>query len=52
VEPINAQKGRFIARQGVYWQGDGTFPAGTTEYEKRVVAVNVPEWIAEKLYSV
>ncbi|MBU0763278.1 MAG: pyruvate:ferredoxin (flavodoxin) oxidoreductase, partial [Bacteroidetes bacterium] len=24
---------------------DGTFPAGTTCYEKRGVAVNVPEWI-------
>ncbi|MGD2034973.1 MAG: thiamine pyrophosphate-dependent enzyme, partial [Bacteroidales bacterium] len=26
---------------------DGTFPAGTTEYEKRGVAVNVPEWQPE-----
>ena len=23
---------------------DGTFPSGTTEYEKRGIAVNVPEW--------
>lgn len=26
---------------------DGTFPAGTTAYEKRGIAVNVPEWILE-----
>lgn len=26
---------------------DGTFPLGTTAYEKRGIAVNVPEWIAE-----
>lgn len=26
---------------------DGTFPAGTTAYEKRGIAVNVPKWIPE-----
>ncbi len=26
---------------------DGTFPAGTTQYEKRGVAVDVPEWQSE-----
>jgi pyruvate-ferredoxin/flavodoxin oxidoreductase len=26
---------------------DGTFPAGTTAYEKRGIAVNVPEWIPD-----
>lgn len=26
---------------------DGTFPQGTTAYEKRGVAINVPEWIPE-----
>lgn len=26
---------------------DGTFPQGTTQYEKRGIAVNVPEWIPE-----
>jgi pyruvate-ferredoxin/flavodoxin oxidoreductase len=26
---------------------DGTFPSGTTQYEKRGIAVNVPEWISE-----
>ncbi len=27
---------------------DGTFPSGTTAYEKRGIAVNVPEWIEER----
>lgn len=27
--------------------GDGTFMAGTTAYEKRGIAVNVPEWLPE-----
>lgn len=27
--------------------GDGTFMAGTTAYEKRGIAVNVPEWLSE-----
>ena len=26
---------------------DGTFPHGTAAYEKRGIAVNVPEWILE-----
>ncbi|MGB2982350.1 MAG: pyruvate:ferredoxin (flavodoxin) oxidoreductase, partial [Candidatus Bipolaricaulia bacterium] len=30
------------------WTGpDGSFPVGTTQYEKRGVAIMVPEWIAE-----
>jgi len=30
------------------WTGpDGSFPVATTRYEKRGVALNVPEWIAE-----
>ena len=27
---------------------DGTFEAGTAAYEKRGIAVNVPEWDADK----
>ncbi|MHB8130926.1 MAG: pyruvate:ferredoxin (flavodoxin) oxidoreductase [Mobilitalea sp.] len=27
---------------------DGTFPSGTSAYEKRGIAVNVPEWIEER----
>ena len=30
------------------WTGpDGSFPVATTRYEKRGVAINVPEWVAE-----
>ena len=29
------------------FEPDGTFPTGTTRYEKRGVAINVPEWIPE-----
>jgi len=34
---------------GTYqWTGpDGSFPVATTQYEKRGVAINVPEWIAD-----
>jgi len=47
VEPINAQKGDDLAVSAFVGREDGTFPAGTTEYEKRGIAVNVPEWIGE-----
>ncbi|MFW6055256.1 MAG: pyruvate:ferredoxin (flavodoxin) oxidoreductase, partial [Thermodesulfobacteriota bacterium] len=29
------------------FEPDGTFPTGTSRYEKRGVAINVPEWIPE-----
>jgi len=30
------------------WTGpDGTFPVGTTQYEKRGVAIHVPQWVSE-----
>jgi len=45
--PINAQKGDDLPVSAFVDREDGTFPAGTTQYEKRGVAVNVPEWIAE-----
>ncbi len=34
---------------GTYdWTGpDGSFPVATTQYEKRGVAINIPEWVAE-----
>jgi pyruvate-ferredoxin/flavodoxin oxidoreductase len=46
VEPINAQKGDDLPVSAFVDREDGTFPAGTTEYEKRGIAVNVPEWIS------
>ncbi|NLN73037.1 MAG: pyruvate:ferredoxin (flavodoxin) oxidoreductase [Bacteroidales bacterium] len=48
VEPINAQKGDDLPVSAFLGREDGTFPAGTTQYEKRGIAVNVPEWIHEQ----
>ncbi|MFC2089253.1 pyruvate:ferredoxin (flavodoxin) oxidoreductase [Bacteroidota bacterium] len=47
VEPINSQKGDDLPVSAFLGREDGTFPAGTTEYEKRGIAVNVPEWISD-----
>jgi pyruvate-ferredoxin/flavodoxin oxidoreductase len=47
VEPINAQKGDDLPVSAFVGREDGTFPAGTTRFEKRGIAVNVPEWQAE-----
>ena len=44
---INAQKGDDLPVSVFAGREDGTFPQGTTEYEKRGIAVNVPEWIPE-----
>ncbi|MBN1116490.1 MAG: pyruvate:ferredoxin (flavodoxin) oxidoreductase [Bacteroidales bacterium] len=47
VEPINLLKGDDLPVSAFLDREDGTFPAGTTQYEKRGIAVNVPEWQAE-----
>ncbi|MDR1348732.1 MAG: pyruvate:ferredoxin (flavodoxin) oxidoreductase [Prevotellaceae bacterium] len=47
VEPINSQKGNDLPVSAFSGYEDGTFPAGTTAYEKRGIAVNVPRWQAE-----
>jgi len=44
VFPINAQKGDDLPVSAFLGREDGTFPAGTTAYEKRAIAVNIPEW--------
>ncbi len=44
VFPINAQKGDDLPVSAFKGIEDGTFPAGTTAYEKRGIAVNIPEW--------
>ncbi len=43
-DPMNAQKGDDLPVSAFKGREDGTFPAGTTKFEKRGVAVNVPEW--------
>ncbi|MBP7102205.1 MAG: pyruvate:ferredoxin (flavodoxin) oxidoreductase [Bacteroidales bacterium] len=47
MEPMTAQKGNDLPVSAFLGWEDGTFPAGTTAYEKRGIAVNVPEWIPE-----
>ena len=41
--PMNQQKGDLLPVSA--FRPDGIFPVGTTKYEKRGVAINVPEWI-------
>lgn len=45
VAPIAAQKGDTVSVSK--FTCDGTFPTATTQYEKRGVAVKVPQWIAD-----
>ncbi len=41
---INKQKGDTLPVSTFVGREDGTFPAGTSRYEKRGIAINVPEW--------
>ncbi|MFO8066071.1 MAG: pyruvate:ferredoxin (flavodoxin) oxidoreductase [Bacteroidales bacterium] len=41
---INSQKGDSLPVSAFSNREDGTFPQGTTAYEKRGIAVHVPEW--------
>jgi pyruvate-ferredoxin/flavodoxin oxidoreductase len=45
VIPINSLEGDNLPVSAFLGREDGTFPAGTTQYEKRGIAVSVPEWI-------
>lgn len=44
VNPVNAQDGDDLPVSAFTDREDGTFPAGTTAYEKRGIAVSIPEW--------
>lgn len=44
VDVMNAQAGDSLPVSAFLGREDGTFPAGTSKYEKRGIAVNVPEW--------
>ena len=44
MEPINGLKGDDLPVSAFAGREDGTFPSGTSQYEKRGIAVNVPEW--------
>ncbi|MDD2411610.1 MAG: pyruvate:ferredoxin (flavodoxin) oxidoreductase [Bacteroidales bacterium] len=45
MEPMTAQQGDNLPVSAFLGREDGSFPAGTTQYEKRGIAVNVPEWL-------
>ena len=45
MKPILAQKGDTLPVSA--FEPDGIFPVATSQYEKRGVAIEVPEWIAE-----
>ncbi|MCL2617910.1 MAG: pyruvate:ferredoxin (flavodoxin) oxidoreductase, partial [Defluviitaleaceae bacterium] len=44
---MNAQKGDNLPVSTFVGREDGTFPTGTSEYEKRGIATNVPVWKPE-----
>ena len=46
MHPVNALKGDQLPVSA--FSVDGVFPTATSQYEKRGVAVNVPEWIASE----
>ncbi len=45
---MNRQEGDSLPVSAFIGMEDGTFEAGTAAYEKRGIAVNVPEWDSEK----
>ncbi|BBO82799.1 pyruvate synthase [Desulfosarcina ovata subsp. sediminis] len=45
MRPMLAQQGDKLPVSA--FSPDGIFPVGTTQYEKRGVAINVPEWVME-----
>ncbi|NOR75065.1 MAG: pyruvate:ferredoxin (flavodoxin) oxidoreductase, partial [Draconibacterium sp.] len=47
VDVINGQRGDDLPVSAFVGSEDGTFPLGTAAYEKRGIAVNVPEWQAD-----
>ncbi|MGO3752147.1 MAG: pyruvate:ferredoxin (flavodoxin) oxidoreductase [Peptoniphilaceae bacterium] len=42
--PVNRQEGNNLPVSTFVGMEDGTFPSGTSRYEKRGIAVNIPEW--------
>ncbi|MCR3757751.1 pyruvate:ferredoxin (flavodoxin) oxidoreductase [Clostridium felsineum] len=48
LEPINRQEGDKLPVSAFEGKEDGTYPLGTAAYEKRGIAINVPEWDVDK----
>jgi len=42
--PMNRQEGESLPVSAFKGMEDGTFPSGSAAYEKRGIAINVPEW--------
>ncbi len=47
VDPVNGQRGNKLPVSVFNGREDGTFETGTSRYEKRGVAVLVPDWVPE-----
>ncbi len=47
MEPMNNLDGDLLPVSAFVGREDGTFPTGLTAFEKRGVAVNIPEWVSE-----
>lgn len=47
LRPMNAQNGDSLPVSAFVGAEDGTFPLGTSAFEKRGIAVHVPEWVKE-----
>ncbi len=47
VIPSNAQKGDSVPVSAFLDYVDGAYPMGTSQYEKRGIAVDVPQWLPE-----
>lgn len=50
--PINSLKGDSLPVSAFAGREDGTVPLGTSKYEKRGTAVDVPEWDRTSVSSV
>ncbi len=47
LKPVNSYKGNKLPVSAFMDHGDGTAPNGSSAYEKRGIAVDVPEWNSE-----
>ncbi len=48
MDPMNNQQGENLPVSTFLGREDGTFPQGAAKYEKRGIAVDVPEWQPDK----
>lgn len=48
LEPMNSQQGDKLPVSAFNGYEDGTYPNGTAAFEKRAIAINIPEWQVDK----